>query len=55
MVGHLCTESVHSTDCARAALVITVGSSAHVRAVERLNEHHVIHVFLMTNDIDHAR
>ena len=41
----VCTESVHSTvcHCARVALVITVGSSAHAQAGKQLNEHQMIH------------
>ena len=40
----VCTESVHSTvcHCACVAQIITVGSSAHVQAIELLNEHHPV-------------
>ena len=41
----VCADSVHSTvcHCARVAKVITVGSTAHVQAIQQLIEHHVKH------------
>ena len=52
----VCTESVRSTmfHCARVALVITLGSGAHVERVEQLNEHHLIHARRNNNRTQHV-